>query len=141
MVVGGGPGGMEAARVAALRGHEVHLYERQEKVGGAFNLAAIAPRKHELGKLTHYQAADGAHDGQTCISFEMVDAGVARALEARREKTELSADQIAEVSGAAAHSQQLSYKFNPEWFGVWPDLHLNDSLISRLRGGLLGRGF
>lgn len=54
MIVGGGPGGLEAARVAALRGHEVHLYEKQEKVGGQFNLAAIAPRKHELGKLTHY---------------------------------------------------------------------------------------
>ncbi len=54
MVVGGGPGGLEAARVAALRGHEVHLYEREPKVGGQFNLAAIAPRKHELGKLIHY---------------------------------------------------------------------------------------
>ncbi|MFC1915980.1 FAD-dependent oxidoreductase [Chloroflexota bacterium] len=33
MVVGGGPGGMEAARVAALRGHEVTLYEREPKLG------------------------------------------------------------------------------------------------------------
>jgi 2,4-dienoyl-CoA reductase (NADPH2) len=41
MVVGGGPGGMEAARVAALRGHEVSLYEREPKLGGLIPLAAL----------------------------------------------------------------------------------------------------
>lgn len=65
MVVGGGPGGLEAARVAALRGHDVHLYEKAEKVGGQFNLGAIAPRKHELGKLIHYQALQVAKAGGT----------------------------------------------------------------------------
>ena len=39
MVVGGGPGGMEAARVAALRGHSVTLYERQAKLGGSLLFA------------------------------------------------------------------------------------------------------
>ena len=41
MVVGGGPAGMEAARVAALRGHEVTLYEREHKLGGLLPMAAI----------------------------------------------------------------------------------------------------
>jgi 2,4-dienoyl-CoA reductase (NADPH2) len=41
VVVGGGPAGMEAARVAALRGHEVTLFERENKLGGAINLAAL----------------------------------------------------------------------------------------------------
>ncbi|MFC1965004.1 FAD-dependent oxidoreductase [Chloroflexota bacterium] len=41
MVVGGGPAGLEAARVAALRGHEVSLYERQHKLGGLTPLAEI----------------------------------------------------------------------------------------------------
>jgi len=45
LVVGGGPGGMEAARVAALRGHEVCLYEKEEKLGGQFNFAAVPPYK------------------------------------------------------------------------------------------------
>lgn len=40
MVAGGGPAGMEAARVAALRGHQVLLYERAERLGGQVNLAA-----------------------------------------------------------------------------------------------------
>lgn len=42
VVVGGGIGGMEAARVSALRGHEVHLYEATDKLGGVF-IAAAAP--------------------------------------------------------------------------------------------------
>ncbi len=41
LVVGGGPAGMEAARVAALRGHEVMLYEKEPKLGGFLPLAAM----------------------------------------------------------------------------------------------------
>jgi 2,4-dienoyl-CoA reductase (NADPH2) len=41
MVVGGGPAGMEAARVAALRGHKVTLYEKEPKLGGLIPLAAL----------------------------------------------------------------------------------------------------
>ncbi|MGE5841334.1 MAG: NAD(P)-binding protein, partial [Deltaproteobacteria bacterium] len=37
MIVGGGPGGLHAGWVAALRGHEVHLYERQPRLGGQLN--------------------------------------------------------------------------------------------------------
>jgi len=41
VVIGGGPAGMEAARVAALRGHEVTLYEKSSKLGGFLDLAAL----------------------------------------------------------------------------------------------------
>ncbi|MFC1946183.1 FAD-dependent oxidoreductase, partial [Chloroflexota bacterium] len=41
VVVGGGPGGMEAARVAALRGHDVTLYEKTSQLGGLLALAAL----------------------------------------------------------------------------------------------------
>jgi 2,4-dienoyl-CoA reductase (NADPH2) len=41
MVVGGGPAGMEAARVATLRGHKVALYEKEQKLGGSLPLAAM----------------------------------------------------------------------------------------------------
>jgi hypothetical protein len=47
-VVGGGPAGMEAARVAALRGHRVSLYESEEELGGYMRLAARAPYRGEL---------------------------------------------------------------------------------------------
>jgi 2,4-dienoyl-CoA reductase (NADPH2) len=41
MIIGAGPGGMETARVAALRGHEVLLYEREKNLGGLLPLAAF----------------------------------------------------------------------------------------------------
>lgn len=54
LIVGGGPGGLETARVAALRGHEVFLYEREKRLGGQLNLAKIPPGKAEFGKLVAY---------------------------------------------------------------------------------------
>ncbi len=47
VVVGGGPAGLEAARVAALRGHSVHLYERSDRLGGTLRNAADAEFKHD----------------------------------------------------------------------------------------------
>ena len=51
LVIGGGPAGMEAARIAALRGHEVTLWEKDEKLGGQLNLAIVPPHKEELKNL------------------------------------------------------------------------------------------
>lgn len=48
-VVGGGVAGMEAARVAAERGHRVTLFEASDALGGQFALAAAAPHRTELG--------------------------------------------------------------------------------------------
>jgi len=56
MVVGGGPAGMEAARVAAIRGHEVTLYEKESEPGGQLIAAAVPPNKQELTKLNRYLA-------------------------------------------------------------------------------------
>jgi 2,4-dienoyl-CoA reductase (NADPH2) len=54
MVIGGGPAGMEAARVAALRGHEVCLYEKNEKLGGQIPLAAVPPGRREFLTFVSY---------------------------------------------------------------------------------------
>ncbi|MDO8568371.1 MAG: FAD-dependent oxidoreductase [Dehalococcoidales bacterium] len=56
MVVGGGPAGMEAARVAALRGHKVALYEKQNEIGGQLILAAVPPQKQRIAALNRYLA-------------------------------------------------------------------------------------
>lgn len=55
LVVGGGPAGMEAARVASLRGHDVILYEKN-RLGGQLNLACVPPHKEEIENLTKYLA-------------------------------------------------------------------------------------
>jgi len=54
MVVGGGPAGMEAARVAALRGHQVFLFEKTEKLGGQLPLAAVPPGRGEFLTFVSY---------------------------------------------------------------------------------------
>jgi hypothetical protein len=51
LVVGGGPGGMEAARVLALRGHQVRLVERAGRLGGALLLAAAVGGRERMGVL------------------------------------------------------------------------------------------
>ncbi len=47
-IIGGGPAGMEAAVIAASRGHDVHLFERGKELGGQSLLAAAAPGKEEF---------------------------------------------------------------------------------------------
>lgn len=53
-VVGAGIAGLEAARVAAKRGHNVVLFERSDKIGGQILLAAVPPRKSEILRAVAY---------------------------------------------------------------------------------------
>lgn len=56
MVIGGGPAGMETARVAALRGHDVTLYEKESTLGGSLPLAAMVKgfEREDLLSLVRY---------------------------------------------------------------------------------------
>ena len=54
LVVGGGPAGMEAAIVAARRGHEVTLWEKGAELGGQLRVASVPPFKGEITALTDY---------------------------------------------------------------------------------------
>lgn len=77
MVVGGGPGGMEAARIAALRGHQVTLYDKGEELGGALLLASVPPGKNRIEVFREYLVTQLAKDGvkvmlRTEVTPEMV---------------------------------------------------------------------
>ena len=54
VVVGGGPAGLEAARVARLKGHDVTLFEKETALGGQLNIASVPPRKSEMTRAIHY---------------------------------------------------------------------------------------
>lgn len=58
LVVGGGPAGMEAARVARLRGHDVILAEAAPELGGQIRIAALAPRHQAIADYTFWQEAE-----------------------------------------------------------------------------------
>lgn len=54
VVIGGGPAGMEAARTAALRGHDVILVEKRSALGGTLNAAKLPPNKEMIGRLVEW---------------------------------------------------------------------------------------
>jgi thioredoxin reductase len=58
VIVGGGPAGLEAARTAALRGHDVVLFEMQKSLGGQVAIAATAPHRADIGAITRWLAEE-----------------------------------------------------------------------------------
>jgi 2,4-dienoyl-CoA reductase-like NADH-dependent reductase (Old Yellow Enzyme family) len=63
VVVGGGPGGLEAAWVAAARGHAVTLLERSGELGGKIRLAAALPGRAELADFADWRVAECERQG------------------------------------------------------------------------------
>jgi 2,4-dienoyl-CoA reductase (NADPH2) len=64
LVVGGGPAGMKAAQIAAMRGHQVTLCEKGDRLGGQLNLASVAPGREELDTIVE------------CLSVQLKKLGV-----------------------------------------------------------------
>jgi NADPH-dependent 2,4-dienoyl-CoA reductase/sulfur reductase-like enzyme len=63
VIVGGGPAGLEAARVCALRGHEVILLEALDRLGGQITLAAQAEWRHDMLAVADWLAEEVRHLG------------------------------------------------------------------------------
>jgi 2,4-dienoyl-CoA reductase-like NADH-dependent reductase (Old Yellow Enzyme family)/thioredoxin reductase len=98
LVVGGGPGGLEAARVAALRGHQVTLIEVERRLGGQLQLAAKPPGRREFRNLIKW------------YRIQMTKLGV-RVILGRKANPELikgvSPDLIIIATGAKPHALQI----------------------------------
>ncbi|WP_420010945.1 FAD-dependent oxidoreductase [Tateyamaria sp.] len=98
LVVGGGPAGMEAAATAAERRHDVSIWERSDRLGGALNWTEKMPLRTEFGKLLTHQAQ------------RLADAGVAVSLanEATPDNlTEAGADRVIWAAGVDPKAQVL----------------------------------
>ena len=87
VVIGGGPAGMEAARIAAARGHNVTLYEKRGALGFMLDFAASVKGPHEnLADLKNYlirqlelngvEVKTGTEVTQELINSEAPDAGI-----------------------------------------------------------------
>ncbi len=77
MVVGGGPAGLEAAIIAAQRGHHVTLYEQENRLGGQFHLAMQAPHKGDFEDVIRYLSNTAQRAGvnvqiRTQVTSQMV---------------------------------------------------------------------
>jgi len=63
VVIGGGPCGLEASRVAALRGHDVTLFEKADRLGGQFTISANAPFRQDNAVAIGWLSAQAAKNG------------------------------------------------------------------------------
>ena len=78
MVVGGGPGGLKAAAVAAERGHRVTLFEAARRVGGQVLLAERLPGRAEFGDAVANLAGEAERAGVTIVTGVEVDVALVR---------------------------------------------------------------
>jgi NAD(H)-dependent 7beta-hydroxy-3-oxo-delta4-cholenoic acid oxidoreductase len=133
VVVGGGPGGLEVARVAALRGHQVTLFEKESKLGGQLNLAVIPPFKQEMCLTLKY------------LSTQVEKVGVR--VEMGREATpelirELNPDVVIVATGAAPFIPDIPGTRKDNVFTAWDVLAGNAAQRARnivvIGGGMVG---
>lgn len=94
LVIGGGPGGMEAAATAAVLGHAVTLIERSDRLGGALLWATKMPLRSEFATLLNAQQARLERAGVTVQLGTQVDATSAQGYDA-----------LVQATGAAPRSQ------------------------------------
>lgn len=90
-VVGAGPAGLEAARVAALRGHEVVLLEERAAVGGQMAWAAAAPRRRHLARYVEWLNREIK---RLSVDLRIGESGTAQAV------VDLGADAVVVATGA-----------------------------------------
>jgi 2,4-dienoyl-CoA reductase (NADPH2) len=91
-VVGAGPGGLEAAVTLAKRGHKVDLYEKEQWIGGQFNLASVVPDKEGFYDLLLYYAHQLEHHGVNLHLGKSIN---------KNSLSKLKADEIIVATGAA----------------------------------------
>lgn len=101
VVVGAGPAGLEAARVARERGHEVVLFEKWPQVGGQVNLAAKAPKREQMAGIIRW------------FDLETIRLGVDRRLNTEADVSMIMderPDIVVLATGGIPHMDQV-----PEW--------------------------
>jgi N-methyl-L-proline demethylase len=98
VVVGAGPGGLEAARVAAERGHDVTVFEAAPKVGGQLLLTAQSPRRKEMMAIADWRLAQCEAKG---VKFHYSTYAEAENV------TALDPDVVVIATGGLAHTGNL----------------------------------
>ena len=123
MVVGGGPGGLKAATVAAERGHRVTLYEAARRVGGQVLLAERLPGRAEFGGVVTNLTGEAERAGVRVVTGTTVDLEVIR-----RERPEV----VIVATGAGPRRPPLELSGDPVVLDAWQVLRGADIPDGRL---------
>ncbi len=110
MVVGGGPAGMWAAKMAALRGHRVDLYDRGDELGGQVLIAMKGAGRDEFGVIARNEKAQLARLGVTVhLGVEVTEATV----------LEQAPDAVIVATGSVPKAHPVAGADGPAVFNVW----------------------
>ena len=149
VVVGGGPAGMEAARVASLRGHRVSLFEAAPSLGGTLRAARLAPKHGSIGEIVDWLSEEMERLGVDVHLAARVSAADVEALQPDAVIVAVGArPTIAELPQGAAPGRAvtapelLAGGYNPDR-GQRPGLRRGGRLRSHRRRGIsaaAGRG-
>ena len=133
MIIGAGPAGLEAARVSALKGHEVYLYEKENRLGGALNIASVVPGKEKLKWIIEY------------YTYELLKLGVnirLNRLANRMEVERLNPDVIIVATGAKPVIPDIPGVKNPNVIlaqnVLRGDVSIENKKVTVIGGGLIG---
>ncbi|MCL2338219.1 MAG: FAD-dependent oxidoreductase [Firmicutes bacterium] len=132
LVVGGGPAGMEAAKVAAERGHDVTLWEKNNRLGGQLILAATPPGREEFTAFVGY------------LTSELTRLGVKVALGRDGDEHNIiafGADAVIMATGAAPAALPLAAAHGPNVVQAWDVLDKRATVGRRvviIGGGAVG---
>ncbi|QNS06117.1 oxidoreductase [Streptomyces xanthii] len=110
LVVGGGPGGLKAAAVAAARGHDVELHEAARRVGGQVLLAQLLPERAEFGGAVTNLEGEARRAGVRITVDAPVDAAVLDAL---------APDAVVLATGARPRRPHLELLDDPVVLDAW----------------------
>lgn len=132
VIVGGGPAGLEAARVAKTKGHDVILFEQETRLGGQLNIAAIPPRKAEMNRAINYLANE-----MRVLNVDLRLGKKASCEDILKEQP----DHVIIAVGASNATLPISGHDLPHVFDAWKVLNheqLPSGCVAIIGGGLVG---
>lgn len=132
VVIGGGPAGLEAARVAAQKGHRVTLFEKSTALGGQLNIAEVPPRKKEIRRALQNLEQAVSTEG---VAIRLGEAATTQSLLA------LAPDAVIVAVGASSFTPTIPGVDGPNVFDAWKVLAGEQTVAGRvvvIGGGLVG---
>lgn len=132
LVIGAGPGGLEAARIAAIRGHKVTICDNSKSLGGKMKDAAIPPHKNEIANYINFQCKELSRLGVEVLTECEMTADAVK---------EFGADEVIVATGATDISLHIPGADGDNVYSYHEALNgkaINGTNIAVIGGGLVG---